>query len=358
VVSGDTMTVSLFVSNKSNVTLSKLKLNVSDPAFKISTPPVFPSTLPPFGSVEGKTDLKVGDNTDFSLHKLLFTLEYSWDLVGGQEAVSAQPATVALQVTRRFEEEAKGFPGGTAAFLYLLLPIIPAMLSYQFFEGLRKGQGPHWPTFRAEYVVPAFFLAVILSLLMLLAFNWDRGLNYSNPWVFLYVLLGSFVTGTLLPGLRWAVTAWRMWRWGFNNTDTLRSYLRKALLAPGTPRQFRWVTGNANGEQWAGILLKQPNGKTVLGAQLEVSPAGQPGQAAYQERLNRLTQNILDANGVLMDRRQLVKMVEANELNLGFRARAQRGNAPIDEPVVIDEVSGFQQGNVAPQPRPIVVPAN
>ncbi|MGB9179071.1 MAG: hypothetical protein WCB68_07455 [Pyrinomonadaceae bacterium] len=78
----ETMTVSLFVSNKSNVTLSKLKLNVSDPAFETITPPSFPSMLPPFGNVRAETILKVSDGATFAPHKLLVTLEYAWDLGG------------------------------------------------------------------------------------------------------------------------------------------------------------------------------------------------------------------------------------------------------------------------------------
>jgi hypothetical protein len=354
---GETITFSLFVSNKSNVTLNKFKLNVSDPAFETVKQPIFPPTLPPFGNVRAETVLKVGDKASFAPHKMLLTLEYAWDLGGGQEAVSAQSVPAAVQVTRRFEEEAKGFPGGTAAFLYLLLPIIPAMLSYQFVESLRKGQVT-MPTFKTEYVVPAFFAAVVLSFIMLLAFNRDNGLNYSDPRVFIAVLLTSLVVGALVPGFRLALGAWRMWRWGFDNTDTPKSYLRKALLAPGTPREFRRVTGNANGEEWEGMLLKQPNGATVLGAQLGVSPMGEPGEVNYQDRLTKLTTVVFDAGGALIDRRQLIKMVESNDLNLELRARVMRGDAPINEPVVIDEVSGFQQGNAAPQPRPLIVPTN
>jgi hypothetical protein len=340
---GENLAVYLFVSNKSNATLGKLKLNVSEPAFEIIKPPSFPATLPPFGSFRGEVILRARDNADFTPHKLLFTLEYAWDLGGGREAVSAQPATVAAQVKRRFEEEAKGFPGGTAAFLYLLLPIIPAILSYQFVESLRKEKAVKVPTFKAEYVVAAFFAAVVLNFLMLLAFNQDKGLNYSDPRVFLAVLGGSLVIGAVVPGIRLIVAASRMRRWGFDNTDTLPSYLSKALLSPGTPRKFHWVKGEADGEKWAGVLLRQPDGATVLGKRLQVSPVGTPGTDEYKDRWKRLTQNVLNAEGVLLDRRQLIQMIEAGELKLSALENVMHGEQGIEEPVVINEVKNFKQ---------------
>src|SRR2546422_8117749 len=161
--------VSLFVSNKSPITLTGLKLNFADSAFE-KVDPAFPTSLAPFDSDTKVMVIKPLENAAFENHKLLFSLEYKWKS-DSAEFRSAQATTAAVLVKRRFEEETKGFTGGTAAFFYLLLPIVPGILSYQFFHRLRKGEGPKVPSFSPEYVVPAFFLAVILSLIMLFAFK-------------------------------------------------------------------------------------------------------------------------------------------------------------------------------------------
>ena len=351
---GENVTFYILISNKSIVTLENIDCNIIAPPFETIKAPGFPTTLPPFGSDRQEIDFLARDSAAFATHKLLFMLKYAWDIGGGRKTVSAQSATVPVQITRRFEEEAKGFPGGTAAFLYLLLPIIPAILSYQFVENLRKGQGAQMPAFKTEYVVPAFFAAVALSFLMLFAFNRDKGLNYSDPRVFMTVLLSSLVIGALLPGFRWAVRVLRMRRWGFDNTDNLQSYLRKALLMPDTPREFHWVTGKINDEQWQGVLLKQIDGTTVLGQRLQVSPAGQPDQEVYKNRWARLTQNVLNADGVLLDRKQLVNMVKTGELELSALENVKRGDQNINEPVMVDGMNGFQQ--TGDQVKPFIEP--
>jgi hypothetical protein len=350
---GENLTLYLFISNKSNATLGKLKLNTTDPAFEAVEQPAFPETLPPFGSIRDEVILKARDGANFTSHKLLLTLEYVWDTGGGKEAVSAQPATVTVQVKRRFDEESKGFPGGTAAFLYLLLPIIPAILGYQFVESLRKENVVKMPTFKAEFIVPAFFAAVALNFLMLLAFNQDKGLNYSDPRIFLSVLGASLVVGAIVPLVRLMIGLRRMKRWGFDNTDTLQSYLRKALLAPGTPRKFRWATGEADGEEWSGVLLKQPDGTLALGMQLQVSLAGNAETDEHKEKWKKFTQNVLDADGKLIDRHELVRLVEANELTLSPLSYVRRGEQSIDEPVVVQEVRNFKQKESQQQPLTI-----
>src|SRR5262249_55529838 len=146
-----------------------------------------------------------------------------------------QTATITIEVRRPFEEEAKGFPGGTAAFLYLLLPVIPALMSYQFIERWRKGEGLHMPTFSAEQIVTAFLLAVILSFMILWVANSDAGINYSNPLVFVSVLIISLFVGAIVPLVRAARDAWLSKTWGFKDNDSAAEYVRKALLSPWSP---------------------------------------------------------------------------------------------------------------------------
>lgn len=334
---GESITVFLFISNKSDTALSKFKLNIPDKTCEVTTLPSFPPTLLPFESINAEVILKMSNDVPFEQHKIPFMLQYAWDLGKGKEAVSAKSTTVTIKVIRRFEEEAKGFPGGTAAFLYLLLPIIPAILSYQFFENLRAGKGLQAPAFKTEHVVPAFFAAVVLSFLMILAFNQDKGLNYSDPRVFIGMLLASLAAGILVPGLRWLYGGFQMWRWGFNNKDSLDSYLEKALLAPASPREFQWCKGTVNTEIWEGVLLKQPDGKFVLGARLQVIPAG--ASQANRERHSTELKGVLEAN----NRQQLIKMVESGKLRLEVLEKIKRGNETLLSPVVVDEVSDFKE---------------
>jgi hypothetical protein len=178
---------------------------------------------------------------------------------------------------------------------------------------------------------------------MLLAFKLDKGLNYSDPRVFLGVLGVSLVVGASIPGIRLIIGALRMRKWGFDNTDTLQTYLRKALLAPGTPRKFRWVKGSANGEEWSGLALKQPNGIIVLGMRLLVSPVGDPEKDEYKNLLKKLTEELLQSDGTLINRQELVSLVDAGKLKLSPLESILRGDEPLSEPVVVNEVSNIEQ---------------
>jgi hypothetical protein len=340
----DNVKVALFIANKSSKPLTKFKLNLSDPNFEITANASLPASLPAFGSITNKLVIKPTASSTAGTHKLLFSIEYAWNAYG-TEFVSAQPTTATVSIARRFEEESKGFPGGTAAFFYLLLPIIPAILSYQFFEGLRKGEGPKLPQFKAEYIVPAFLVAVMLSLLMLVAFKLDRGLNYSNPLVFMGVLFGSLVAGALVPNIRWLSDRRRRKLWAFTPSDSLETYLRKALLAPWSTHEFKWARGSVDNEEWTGIHLSQPDGATVLGATLQVSYP----KKASPDQWNALLQ-IVDEQGVLLNYKRLVEMVEAQQLKLDFDTRITHDGNPIDEVVVIDDVKNWKRAGADPSP--------
>lgn len=343
----DTINVSLFVANKSAKTLTQLKVKLADLNFQEIQKPLLTESLPAYRSVTDKLIIKPTTNVTSGTHKLLLSLEYAWD---GGAFVSAQPTTLTISVTRRFEEETKGFPGGTAAFFYLLLPIVPAILSYQFFEGLRKGEGPKVPSFKTEYIVPAFLAAVVLSLLMLISFKLDRGLNYSNPLIFIGVLFGSFVAGAAVPLIRWRADLKNRRLWAFTNSETLETYLRKALLSPRSPREFEWAEGTVAGDEWRGILFGQPDGATVLGAVLQVSYPHRATDAEW----SALIQQVVNENGVLINRRLLVQMVELRQLTLDFHTMIDHGGVRIPQVVVIEEVRSWERagGNPSPLVRP------
>jgi hypothetical protein len=345
---GERINIRMFVSNKSPVGLSGLELKVVDADFEIVEPPAFTTPLAPFGDQTASAVIKASDNAAYSAHKVLLTIKYNWT-VGGVQFVSEQPATASILVKRRFEEETKGFPGGTAAFFYLLLPIIPFILSYQFVEGLRKGEGPKFPTFSADYIVPAFFAGVVLSLLMLVAFRQGDGLDYSNPVTFMLVLFGSLGLGALIPAGKWIHNLRQNRLWAFSNSETLESYLRKALLAPKTPREFEWATGQVDKEQWEGILLRQPNGAPVLGAKLRVIFPRASGEEAWAQFLKE----VVSEEGLLIDRHRLVEMVEARAVRLEIERAITQSKNPIPHVVVFDEVKKWKRAGGKTSP-PIV----
>jgi hypothetical protein len=347
---GEELTVFLFIANKSALPLTELKFIFQGNDFGLVKNPSFHSPLAPFGSVMETAIIKAKDTADYASHKLLLLVEYDWNS-NGPKYRSAQPATATVLVMRRFDEETKGFPGGTAAFFYLLLPIIPAILSYQFLNRLRKGEGAHLPTFSAEYIVPAFFIAVFLSLLMLSLFRWDARLNYSNPLVFIGTLFGSLFFGAIVPGLRIIYELIQNRVWGFDNNDTPATYLRKALLAPSAPREFKWATGKVGEQSWEGILLRQPNGAIVLGAKLQVSYT----QDVFEDDWRRFLREVIAQDGRVINRQLLVKMVESGELNLDVMRRIICDGGNVQQIVVIEEVKNWKR--VGDEASPLINPS-
>ncbi|HKV35428.1 MAG TPA: hypothetical protein VJP89_13925 [Pyrinomonadaceae bacterium] len=345
----DEIRVSVFVANKSSKPITRLKLNFSDRNFKLDDVKL-PEPLPPFGSLRQTASMKSIETPYSGAHKLLFSLEYAWN-ANGTEFVSAQPATLTVSIVRRFEEEAKGFPGGTAAFLYLLLPIIPAILSYQLFEGRRKGEDWKLPSFRAEYVVPAFLVAVLVNLGILILFQYNASLGYSDPLVFIAVLFMSAVAGAVLPLYRWRKDLEFRKLWDFTKNETFETYLRKALLKPGAPTKFELAKGTVDEDEWEGLVLKQPNGSTVLGAALQVS---YPHQATDKE-WNDLTQKLVNEAGVVLNAEELVSLIEAKKLVVGFDTRIRRAGRGLDKVVIIDEVKNWKRASG--QAGPLIVPS-
>jgi hypothetical protein len=345
----DEIRVSVFVANKSSKPITNLKLNFPNGDFQLSDLKL-PGPLPPFGSLSQTASMRPKSEAYFGAHKLLFSLEYTWN-ANGAEFVSSQPATATVSIARRFEEEAKGFPGGTAAFLYLLLPIIPAILSYQLFEGRRKGDDWKLPSFGTEYVVPAFLVAVVVNVGLLLLFQFKTSLGYSDPLVFIAVLLISAAAGAVLPLYRWRNDVKFSKQWAFTDSDTRETYLRKALLVPGPPPEFQLAKGTVDDDVWEGLLLRQPDGATVLGAILQVS---YPHQASEDE-WNFLIQNVVDEQGVILNAERLVRMVEVNELKLSTDTNIIRAGRPLDDVLIIDEVKNWKRASS--QASPLVIPS-
>jgi hypothetical protein len=295
--------------------------------------------------------IKARDTTKFASHKLMLSVDFKWS-DAGRDFTSTQVTVVSIEVARRFEEEAKGFPGGGAAFLYLLLPIIPAFLSYQTIERLRTGKGLQVPTFQSEYIVPAFFAAIIVSFLMLMIARTDTGVDYSNPRIFVGVLAVSVLLGAVIPSFRWSWNLIEKSRWGFSDKDSMATYLEKALLGPRTSRQFKWVKGKLKGESWEGILLEQPNAAKVLGACLQASLMPNSDSTAYQKTVEEIELTVLDREGKVKDPHRLVELAKAGNLALDYMNKIKQGGKILDAVVVIGEFSNLEIET--PEIKPLV----
>lgn len=353
----DQINITLNVANKSSKPIAKLQLNFADSSFDVISKPSLPASLPAYRSATDRVIIKPSRNSTAGAHKVLVSLQYTWN-TGAGEFISEQSTTLSITLARRFEEETKGFPGGTAGFFYLLLPILPAMLSYQFFDKLRKGEGATWPEFKTEHLVPAFFVGVVLSLLLLVIFKLTSGFNYSNPTVILEVVFGSAIAGAAVPLGRWGLHARQNVEqdverkvWTFTAADSLETYLRKALLAPTSPAQFVWATGTVDNRKWTGVPLTQPDGSIVLGPKLQVSYPKPPSVDEWQALLQ-----VVDENGVLRDRARLVEMVQAGKLNLDFAHTVTCDGNPFEGIVAIDEVKNWKRAES--ESSPLVVPSS
>lgn len=334
----ETVTIYLAIANKSSIPIILSRVNIPKEAFDENNLSRLPLLLSPYASYQTNVTITARDVTNFGLHRLMLSVDFYWS-AEGKDFISTQPTSVTLEVTRRFEEEAKGFPGGTAAFLYLLLPIIPAFLSYQTMERIRTGKPLEIPSFTSEHIVPAFFAAIVVSFLMLLTSRTETGIDYSNPKVFASVLVGSLLVGALKPGIHGLWNLAQKLKWGFRPTDTMAEYLEKALLGPRVPDQYKWVRGTLSGESWEGILLRQPNEALVLGAQLQVSSALDPADPTYHKTYADIGLNVVSETGEVKNAKRLVEMVKAHQLTLDYLKKITQGGEPRDVRVVVDQIN-------------------
>ncbi len=337
--------VSVVMSNKSDKAVQLLDISVAGKNTSGQDEPftghiAINSELKPFTSDSRNFPITATNSAPFKQHKLVLLLRYSWN-AGIQPVTSMQTATIPLTLQRPFEDEAKGFPGGTAAFLYFLLPIIPALLSYQLVERYRKGEGWRMPTFSSDQIVPAFFLAVILSFVIVAVGKSKGGINYSNWVVFASVIGISLAVGATIPFVRLLGDIYQNRTWGFKDNDLGPAYLRKVLLSPWTPSKFEWVTGKIGRVTWQGILLEQPSGAKVLGATVQITR----GQGMTEAVWNT-TKEELFAGAEIRDRQRLVAMVEAGELSVLVYQPIERGSQALDNFVAVGQVKGFQQSEI------------
>jgi hypothetical protein len=352
---GDSFTVLILVVNKSQTELKDVKVRLLNSGAFLPTPsltakaqpslPLPSGNIPAFATATAQTSLTVDKNANFIQHKLLFSVDYQWEFQGRQFS-SAQTANLALLVTRQFEEEAKGLPGGTAALLYLILPIVPAIMAYEFWDSLRKKQGLKIPQFKTEYIVPSFLLALILGFFLLVAAKRDVSVAYSSPGIFVFVLFVSALLGSAIPCSRWFLQ-WLRWRKvAFRAGDTLDQYLIK-VLSKYADDNLPWAKGTVNGQEWEGLDLQQPDGSKVLGARVQVSP--QTGSAPSFEDLKK----IVDGNGKISDREKLINWLRSKSVKLTYLEFIRRGGQGLQTVVASEGLSEFRSSGS--DPKPVVV---
>jgi hypothetical protein len=357
----ETLAIVVILTNKADAGLTGVKISVPSAAFEppslpsgASAPPE-PSSVSAFGTMHHTIALKPRPLAAFGPHKVPVVVEYAWSPPTGAKRTSAQTATLTLQVKRRFEEEGKGLPGGTAVFLYLLLPVVPAFLAYDVVEHLRKGDGFTMPKFGTEHIVPAFLVSLVLSVALATAVNFNVELAYTNPRLFLSVLGLSAVLGAAVPAVRWIYWVYERWRWAFKNGDSSSEYLRKALLGPRTPAQFVWVEGDAGGETWKGVRLHQPDGTVVLGARVQVTTADSAKNGAEWQRLTGQVFHGAQPDAALKDRQLLVKMAKAGTATVNHVESIVRGGASLDSFVAVDGLALLQTKSTSAKPLVQVV---
>ena len=203
-------------------------------------------------------------------------------------------------------------PGGTSALLYLLLPIIPAFLAYEFFDSLRAGLGVKMPAFKSDYIVPAFLASMLLSYLSLRS----QSFVYADPVRFLWILLLSTVAGAAIPAVRWVVRSVRYRADSFDEAKGFHDYMEKALKQANSGK-VEWLTATtADGQTVAGAVLKQPDGSEVLGGLLQVSPV--EGKIDWEG-----LKKVVEPDGTLKDAPKLLALVGTGAVRVSFQERIE-----------------------------------
>lgn len=325
----ESVNIFIFISNKSETKLTNVKTFVQSDALEKVEEIVF-AEIQPFAPMQKQITLKAKNNAAFTQHKIFFTTTFTW-ATEKQSFTSGQTTIVTIEVKRRFEEEAKGFPGGTAAFLYLLLPIIPAILGYDFVNNLVNGSGLKLPEFKSEYIVPSFLLAIIISFVMLWLFGRESGFDYSNPRNFFLVLLISAFVGACFPFGKYIWIKIQMKMWGLKENDSYEEYLRKALSNVKTDTVFNWVTTKINEESWQGLLLTQPNGEKVLGSRVQISPISQNENRRKDVR-KQLEEKVFSGTK-FSDKKLFDQLIKSNEIKVKPVESVKKGNANQEQPV-------------------------
>lgn len=322
----EALPIALSVANASDRELRDLQLVLVSGDFELASPQPRLPDLPAFGTFLGRIAIRGrSDAPPYGRHDVVLAVRYRWE-DGDRQYTSAQIAKLAIEVNRPFEAEAKGLPGGTAALFHLLLPVFPAFFAYQFVDRLRRGQGIRVPVFGSEYVLPSFFIGLLVHSLLLHGSRAE-------------VLAAAAVVGALWPTIRWIWETLLRWLWELRDDDAPRVYLRKALLSPYGPRRSLMVTGKAGSETWSGVLLAQPDGRPALGSRYQVS-ASDPARA---EEAKDLVEAInTGARWARWNRWRLVWGVRSKSLALQPLQYVKRGEESHPGIVATDELVGFE----------------
>jgi hypothetical protein len=327
-----------FITNKSEAELSQVSLDTLNDRFKVVATTGLSSSLGPLAFTDPKIQLRIrsGETVPFGKYQVPFTLRYHWSspqpkigiasaaapanplVAGVLEGDSEQRAVVTVEIKAPYSAVASGLPGGTGPLFWLLLPVIPAFLAFQFVQGLRAKQGPKVPTFSADTILPAFLIAIAANSLSF----WSTSLaGLSTMWL----LVGSGLLGALWPSGLWIWDEVKWRHWGFREDDKVETYFRKVLLSWWVPRPLVWVTGTAGkATVRAGLLLAQPDRSQALGSQLTVSPVIK--ESKEQERIETLVTN---ANkGARRDRKKLVQELKKNKVTVSGLQKPELGNEP------------------------------
>jgi hypothetical protein len=308
---GDSLGVVFSVANRSDVRLDNLKITTFPQDSKITFSPPALDEVSAFGSESKEATGKVADDAGFETHHLVFVLQYRWK-AASITYTSTQTATLNVQVNRQFEEEAKGLPGGTAALLYLILPVMTILLAYEFVDSLRKGQ-VRFPEFKSEYIASAFVLAILLNFVLIYKWQHDQSFLYATPRRFALSLAVLAAAGALIPSIRGLIQGWNWCLYTFRNTDSKEEYLKKVLHQTPTG-DVTWTKAKIDGVDWEGAVLEQPNGSKVLGACLQIS--------AKQEKLApEELKKVVDDHGTISDRKRLLQFLKEGSVSLEFAKR-------------------------------------
>lgn len=336
------------ITNKSDLPIYDLTLKAypTDSELKFTLPAL--AAIPAYGSQEAAAKCKVDATAEFQTYHAILVLQYSWK-AGATSYSSTQNATLSVQVNRRFEDEAKGLPGGTAALLYLILPIMTIFLAYQIVDSLRQGKLVI-AEFKPAHIAVAFLFAILFNFLLLFEWQKDQSYLYATPRGFAKSLLLLGALGALPPALRWLGQIYRWNQYAFRADDTKATYLRKALHQLETG-EVTWATVTVDGVEWAGARLRQPmvchpEGKEVLGACLQISakPTGTPTSAELKQ--------VISEEGVITDRKKLLQYLKLDAVNLGFTKNITQAGTEI--PALFVETGNTAPGVEAGTPEKIV----
>lgn len=348
---GDGLTLLIAVTNQSAVALAALDLTVETDAFAKLQPTRLASQLPPFASILKQVRISEaaagpGPRT------LLVVVSYDWS-DEGQARHSSIVTPVKVEIRHHFEDEAKGLPGGTAALLMILLPVIPAFLSFQLAEQFRRGQSFEIPAFKAEHIPFAFFIAMTVAVVRLVP-GAPLAREISEGKALLEIIAVSAGLGVIVPMSRWVASQVRRRRWSLREDDDAPTYLKKVLFGPGRRARVLWVSGTAGGQAVAGLQLSQPDESPALGACMQITPNA---NLADDERLaiwNTLNAEILTGDGGVREGGRLIELIKARKVDVLFQKKIVAGGQTVDAWVRTEGMKAFERTAPAPVAEPLV----